>query len=46
VAVSRETLQVLGFALGHRDRATLALCWSDVPVDYQDKPVLTDGYET
>ena len=46
VAVSRQVRQVLGFAFGQRDRATLALCWSDVPADYQDKPVLTDGYPT
>ena len=36
VAASRKVGQVLGFAFGRRDRATLALCWSDVPADYQD----------
>ncbi len=46
VAASRQTHQVLGFAFGQRDLDTLALCWSDVPLDYQDKPVLTDGLET
>ena len=46
VAVSRKLRQVLGFALGYRDKETLALCWSDVPQDYQDKPVVTDGYQT
>ncbi len=45
-AVSRKVRQVLGFAFGQRDRATLALCWSDVPADYQHKPVVTDGYQT
>ncbi len=45
-AVSRKVRQVLGFAFGQRDRATLSLCWSDVPQDYQDKPVVTDGYPT
>lgn len=46
VAASRKVGQVLGFAFGQRDRATLALCWSDVPADYQDKPIVTDGYGT
>jgi len=45
-AVSRKVRQVLGFAFGQRDRATLSLCWSDVPADYHDKPVVTDGYPT
>ena len=45
-AASRKVRQVLGFAFGRRDRATLALCWSDVRADYQDKPVVTDGYPT
>ena len=44
VAASRKVGQVLGFAFGQRDRGTLALCWSDVPADYQAKPVVTDGY--
>ena len=44
VAASRKVGQVLGFAFGQRDRDTLAVCWSDVPGDYQDKPVVTDGY--
>jgi IS1 family transposase len=44
IAASRKVRQVLGFAFGQRDRATLALCWSDVPADYQDKSVVTDGY--
>ena len=44
VAASREVGQVLGFAFGRRDRDTLALCWSDVPADYKDKPIVTDGY--
>ena len=46
VAVSRKTRQVLGFAFGQRDQDTLSLCWEDVPKDYRDKPVLTDGLET
>ena len=46
VAVSRQIRQVLGFAFGQRDRATLSLCWSDVPHDYKHKPVVTDGYPT
>ncbi len=54
IAASRQVRQVLGFAFGPRDRATLALCWSDVPQDYQHKPVVTDpategrlsGYQT
>ncbi len=45
VAASREVGQVLGFAFGRGDRHTLALCWSDVPTDYKDKPVVTDGYK-
>ena len=45
-AASRRVRQVLGFAFGQRDRATLSLFWSDVPADYQDKPVVTDGYPT
>jgi IS1 family transposase len=44
VAASRRVGQVLGFAFGRRDKETLALCWSDVPAYYQDKPVVTDGY--
>jgi hypothetical protein len=36
--------QVLGFALGERTDAMLALCWSDVPEDYRDKPVRTDHW--
>ena len=44
VAASRKVRQVLGFAFGQRDRATLSLCWSDVPEDYTHKPVVTDGY--
>ena len=46
VAASRRVRQVLGFAFGQRDRDTLELCWSDVPDEYQDKPVVTDGYPT
>jgi IS1 family transposase len=46
IATSRGVRQVLGFAFGQRDRATLALCWSDVPQDYQHRPVVTDGYQT
>ena len=46
IAASRRVRQVLGFAFGQRDRTTLALCWSDVPADYQDKLVVTDGYPT
>lgn len=45
-AVSRKLGQVLGFAIGHRDYATLALCWSDVPQDWRSKPVATDGLAT
>ncbi len=46
LAVSRKVRQVLGFAFGRRDRATLALCWSDMPPDYQDKPVVSDELAT
>lgn len=46
VAVSRQVGQVLGFAFGTRNQDTLALCWEDVPVDYRDKPIVTDGYQT
>jgi IS1 family transposase len=46
VAVSRQVGQVLGFAFGPRDQETLALCWQDVPTDYRNKPVVTDGLET
>ncbi len=42
IAASRKVGQVLGFALGRRDRDTLGLCWSDVPADYKHKPVVTD----
>jgi IS1 family transposase len=45
-AVSRKLRQVLGFAIGPRDYDTLALCWSDVPKDWRDKPVITDGLTT
>jgi IS1 family transposase len=44
ITASRKVGQVLGFALGRRDRDTLGLCWSDMPADYKDKPVVTDGY--
>jgi IS1 family transposase len=44
LAVSRRTRQVLGFAFGKGDRDTLGLCWSDVPHDYRDRPVLTDHF--
>jgi len=44
VAVSRQVGQVLGFAIGDRTDAMLALCWSDVPQDYRDKPVCTDHW--
>jgi IS1 family transposase len=43
-AVSRLVGQVLGFALGDRTDAMLTLCWSDVPEDYQDKPVRSDHW--
>ncbi len=46
IAVSRKTGQVLGFAIGQRDAAPLALCWSDVPSGWRDKPVVTDGLAT
>ena len=46
VALWRQLAQVLGFAFGHRDQDTLALCWQDVPKDYQDKSVLTDALQT
>ena len=45
IAVSRLVGQVLGFALGDRSDAMLALCWSDVPESYRDKPVRTDHWE-
>ncbi|HZO87257.1 MAG TPA: hypothetical protein VFB38_02890 [Chthonomonadaceae bacterium] len=41
-AVSRLTRQVLGFVLGAHTAPMLELTWSDVPADYQDKPVCTD----
>ncbi len=44
VAVSRQVGQVLGFVIGNRTDAMLALCWSDVPQDYRDKPVCTDHW--
>jgi len=44
VAVSRQVGQVLGFVIGNRTDAMLALCWSDVPPDYRDKPVCTDHW--
>ena len=44
VAVSRQVGQVLGFVIGNRTDAMLALCWSDVPQDYRDKPVCTDRW--
>jgi IS1 family transposase len=44
VAVSRLVGQVLGFVIGNRTDAMLALCWSDVPQDYRDKPVCTDHW--
>jgi IS1 family transposase len=44
IAVSRLVGQVLGFALGDRTDAMLTLCWSDVPADYQVKPVRTDHW--
>lgn len=45
-ATSRKLRQVLGFAIGPRDYNTLALCWSDVPEGWRDKPVVTDGLAT
>ncbi len=45
-AVSRKLGQILGFAIGKRDYETLALCWSDVPPDWRDKLVVTDGLAT
>jgi len=44
IAVSRLVGQVLGFALGDRTDAMLALAWSDVPEDYHNKPVRTDHW--
>ncbi len=44
VAVSRLVGQVLSFVIGNRTDAMLALCWSDVPQDYRDKPVCTDHW--
>jgi IS1 family transposase len=44
LAVSRLVGQVLGFALGDRTDAMLALAWSDVPEDYRDKPVRSDHW--
>jgi hypothetical protein len=43
-AVSRQVGQVLGFVIGNRTDAMLALCWSDVPQDHRDKPVCTDHW--
>jgi IS1 family transposase len=44
MAASRKVGQVLGFAFRQRNRDTQALCWSDVPPDYQAKPIVTNGY--
>ncbi len=44
IAVSRLVGQVLGFSLGDRSDEMLALCWSDVPKSYRDKPVRTDHW--
>jgi len=44
VAVSRQVGQVLGFVIGNRTDAMLALCWSDVPQDYRNKPICTDHW--
>jgi len=44
IAVFRQVGQVLGFVIGNRTDAMLALCWSDVPQDYRDKPVCTDHW--
>ena len=45
VMVSRTVGQVLGFALVERSDEMLALCRSDVPAGYRDKPVCTDRWE-
>ncbi len=39
----RQGGQVLGFALGRRERDTLAFCWCEVPAPDKDKPILTHG---
>jgi IS1 family transposase len=44
MAVSRLTRQVLGFVLGDHTDPMLELAWSDVPLDYRDKPVYTDHW--
>jgi IS1 family transposase len=44
IAISRKVRQVLGFVLGNRSDAMLPCLWSDVPIDYRDKPVATDGW--
>ena len=41
-AVSRLVGQGVGFTIGDRTDKMLKLAWSDVPADYQDKPVFTD----
>ena len=45
IIVSRLTGLVLGFSLGTREDKMLKLAWGDVPLDYHDKPIKTDGWE-
>jgi len=44
IALSRKVHQVLGFVVGNRSDAMLPVLWTDVPQDYRDKPVATDGW--
>lgn len=45
VILSRQTRQVLGFALGDRSQATLEWAWEDVPLSYCPLPIKTDGWQ-
>jgi IS1 family transposase len=44
IAISRKVRQVIGFVVGNHSDAMLPALWSDVPTDYRDKPVNTDGW--
>ena len=44
VIVSRQVGQVLGFMFGDRTDLMLKDAWSDVPADWQERSVFTDGW--
>jgi len=44
ISVSRKIGHVTGFALGDRTDAALPPLWEHMPVDYQSKPIDTDGW--